>query len=471
MMKPVNFMIKNIVAFVLVFTLGFSLVPVPALADMSLPYDAATAANTGETAINTAVTAGSVTSLLTKETLDGIAWQVAKQMVSNMTRSLINWVNSGFEGSPAFVTDLNQMLLDSVDQVAGAYIESLGGVGEFICSPFRLDVQAALSINYEAARSGMPSGPTESMCTVTGIASNIENFLDGTVSSWDEWLTVTSNPQNTPYGAYLEAETKLNLRLSNAAGQELEYAAWGNGFLSKKVCEPVEGGGEQCKIVTPGEVISESLTFQLSTGQQSLVEADEINELIGALMQQLALKAVEGINGLLGLSDPDSSTGNSYLDDMVDEQTELLGDLSEYKEEMDMTLALEEDFLVIITDALASTSVALIDLGTTTTSSSSEALRADLEDLLLETEQEYTRVSRNITELTVIINQYESATSTASSTQSASSTMSETEILQIQQEAVLDYLSLQSEGNLTSEAYIAQKQEEWEILWESLFGE
>ncbi len=162
-------------------------------------------------------------------------------MVSNITRSLINWVNSGFQGSPAFVTDFKQMLLDALDQVAGEYIESLGGLGEFICSPFQLDVQGALSINYAQARSGMPSGPDENRCTWTGTGSNIVYFLSGTAASWGHWFHVTANPQNTPYGAYIAAETALNIRLKNEAGQEIEVASWGNGFRSKNSRHEGEG--------------------------------------------------------------------------------------------------------------------------------------------------------------------------------------------------------------------------------------
>ena len=125
-------------------------------------------------AASSGVTATGVTSLVTKEALDGIAWQIAKQMVSSMTKSLVNWINSGFQGSPAFITDLNGFLLDALDTAAGEFIKSLGGIGEFICSPFKLDVQAALSINYAQARSGMPAGPSGPACKLSDIKNNIE---------------------------------------------------------------------------------------------------------------------------------------------------------------------------------------------------------------------------------------------------------------------------------------------------------
>jgi hypothetical protein len=313
------------------------------------------------TAASTGLTAANTTGLLVKENiLDGIGWAIAKQMVSSMTRSLINWINSGFEGSPSFVTDLNAFLLDALDTAAGEYIRSLGGIGEFICSPFRLDIQAALSVSYAQARSGLPSGPTAPACRLTDIANNIEGFFAGmSQNGWDDWLSVTNDPQNTPYGAYLEAQTRLKIKLVNDAGQEREVAGWGDGFLSKKICEAVEGssGSEQCIISTPGQVISEALTFQLSTGPRSLIEADEINELIGALLNQLVLKAMEGINGLLGLSEGTGYTDYSlngsstrpYLDDMVDEN---LINTTVIRTQMDTSLALERSYLLLASSTL-----------------------------------------------------------------------------------------------------------------------
>jgi hypothetical protein len=455
---------------------------------------AGTIANT-LTAGNTSATALATGGMFAKENLlDGIAWAIAKQMVSNITRSLINWINSGFQGSPAFVTDLDQMLLDALDQVAGEYISSLGEFGEFICSPFRLDVQAALSVNYAQARSGTPSGPSENMCTLTGIGSNIENFLSGTVDSWDQWLTVTSNPQNTPYGAYLEAEAKLNAKLVNEAGKEIELASWGDGFLSKKVCQAIEGTSrEDCKITTPGQVVSEALTFQLSTGPRSLVEADEINELVGALINQLILQAVQGLNGLLGLSET-GSDGQSYLDRMVNEDTGI--DYSPYRREMEEAYEREVRFLTLInrTRAIAERRIA---------SSTSDS--AAMQTLVTELTTHQTQVTSNLAALSVLINRYDSAAAVAASTtasstrtdggssggsgtnstsprrgdgdigvftgsgQGASSTASTTNPVaaaanRIRQEVVLDYIALKSRNVLTTDNLINTKEVEWRRL-------
>ncbi|MFN3188254.1 MAG: hypothetical protein ACK42D_01780 [Candidatus Paceibacteria bacterium] len=306
---------------------------------------------------------------LAKETvLDGIGWAIAKQIVSSMIRSLINWVNSGFQGSPAFIQDLKQHLLGIVDQAAGQFIQSLGGIGEFICSPFRLDVQAALSINYARARSNMPSGPTEGMCTLSGIGSNIENFLSGTVESMDQWLQVTSNPENTPLGAYLAAEARMNVALRNAAGQEVQLLNFNEGFLSRRICEGVNGQpsqeGQNCRITTPGRVIADQLNRALGAGQDALIEADEINELIGALLSQLTMQALQGINGLLGLggnssyTDPTIAGGDSsYLDAMVNEARLMGIDGTTICRLIDQQGTIENDFLQVANFVISTSTV------------------------------------------------------------------------------------------------------------------
>lgn len=309
------------------------------------------AATTASAASN-AVTALSTGTLVQKEfLLDGIGWAIAKSVVSSMVRSLIDWINSGFEGSPAFVADLQGFLLNAADEAIGGFIDELGGIGSFICSPFRLDVQISVAMSYAQSRSNQPA-PT---CTLTGIIDNIEGFISGSFSEggWNDWFDITAQPEvYTPYGAVLTAQAEAQARIINAQGEELTLLDWGDGFLSGETCQEVaDGDGESlsCIISKPGKVIQEALTFNLETGPRSLIEADEINEVIAALLGQLAQKAVTGINGLLGLS---AGTGYSYsdydgsfLDEMVDQSQDLISSSTiNLPEVMADALAVQEEF-------------------------------------------------------------------------------------------------------------------------------
>lgn len=262
------------------------------------------------------ITQYATNSLYVKEyILDGIAWSIAKSVISSMVQSLVSWINSGFKGSPMFVQDLLGTLLETADQVAGQYIQDLGGVGSFLCSPFKLDIQIALAIDYEKSRLNQPV----STCNLSDITGNLQDFLSGAQGSfssgggWDDWFDVTSQPgKYTPFGAKLSAEIGMNAAIVNAKGEKLSILEFGQGFLSNEVCEMEYGWSEpreKCYISTPGKTISDALSFNLDSGRQSLITADEIDEIIGALLGQLANAGISGAAGLLGLSD---GTGHTY---------------------------------------------------------------------------------------------------------------------------------------------------------------
>lgn len=284
-------------------------------------------------------TASNIAQEIKDKVLDPIAYHIAKTFISQMLRSTVIWINSGFKGSPAFIQDLDKFLLDTADLAAGEYIKSLGEVGSIICKPFRINIQLALKLKYQKAREGRRVDE----CRLSGIVDNIENFIDGTVSRdkfWAQWIEVTSKPDTyTPYGQMLEAETGMNIYINGKKTTILQETSWGQGFLSKKVCEPVAVANaaaagspasaptaapkEVCKIVTPGETIAASLNKALGASTDSLVAADEINEVIGALIGQIANQALTGAAGLLGLSvrgGYGGSNGDSYVDAIVNER-------------------------------------------------------------------------------------------------------------------------------------------------------
>lgn len=403
--------------------------------------------------------AANVANFARENVLDGLAWSIAKQVVSSMIRSLINWVNSGFQGSPAFVQDLKQHLLGILDQAAGQFIQSLGGIGEFICSPFRLDVQAALSINYARARSNMPSGPTEGMCTLTGIQSNIENFLSGTVDSMDQWLQVTSNPQNTPLGAYLEAEARMNVALRNAAGQEVELLNFNQGFLSRRICEGINGQpsqeGQNCRITTPGQVIADRLNHALGAGQDALIEADEINELIGALLSQLANMALQGINGLLGLggnsnyTDPTIAGGEgSYLDAMVKQADQMGINGSTICNLIDKQGLVESEFLQMSEYIIASSTVPSAD--------------ADIEDIEA-VEAEATRLIPALSENMDMLNDFVNRLAAPEDYTTATKTEA-----YVQKEVIAQFHQIQQLKIFSTEEVLKSKKTAWGDVFDTL---
>ncbi|MBI2618039.1 hypothetical protein HYW58_01145 [Candidatus Kaiserbacteria bacterium] len=276
-------------------------------------------------AISDAISSAALSSLVLKEyVLDPLTVLLREIIIQSITASIVNWINNGFEGSPAFITDLEGFLLDVADQVVGAYIE--GSELADLCSPFRLDVRIALALDYYSPFRDRAA------CTLTGVLQNISDaFGDfSTGQGWDAWFELSVNPYNNALGSYLGSRNALRTSIAQAQSRQLRILDWGNGYRSYEVCD-TEGvqdprnsanisiGRLNCRIATPGVVINEQLSDVLGTGYRQLELADELNEIIGALLGQLAKQVLGGSsNGLAGLSQ--SSFGApSYTDQLLQE--------------------------------------------------------------------------------------------------------------------------------------------------------
>jgi hypothetical protein len=241
-------------------------------------------------------------------------------------------VNSGFDGDPAFVTDLLGYLQGISDEVAGDFI--YGDELSSLCTPFQLDVRIALAEHYQEEEYG--GFKEEAECTLDEYGDT-EAFLSGefTAGGWGMWFEAVLNPLQTPVGATLKADAKRREITQEREAEAIKKLEFGQGFFSQEVCTPAEEGGtdEKCTITTPGIVIKDQLSFALTTPARSLIEADEMNEVLGALFSNLAQQAITGVNGLLGLggnadfSDMTfgASVNLSYLDAMDEEAQESWG--------------------------------------------------------------------------------------------------------------------------------------------------
>jgi hypothetical protein len=262
--------------------------------------------------------------------LDTLAWQIAKQMIQQMTSSLVDWINSGFNGNPAFISDPLSFFQNIGDEVLGGFLESTA-LG-FICSPFRISIQQNLAQNYYGGYQRQVS------CTLSGAIDNLENFFDNPISFgggagggggnsyyydslnfsrgglYDQY----TQPQNNPLLVDHATKIQFLIALETAQGTFETELNWGEGFLSWRDCSgvppPERGAGDAgCPISTPGSVIEEQLNHTLGLGGDTLVTADEINEIIGALLNQL-MSQLFGGGGLFGLSAGGNSNygGGSY---------------------------------------------------------------------------------------------------------------------------------------------------------------
>jgi hypothetical protein len=276
-----------------------------------LPAVLATAVSSGDTAFNTGSLA---VAWITKESgiggafsLDAIAWFAINLIIHQLAQEIISWINSGFQGSPAFMSDLEGFLRGVADRVAGEFI--YGSELGFLCSPFRLNVQLALAIQYGKGRN------FETRCTLSDAVGNVNNFINGDflAGGWNGWYSMTQDPRNNPHGALLLAQEQLSVRLSGTKGNELKLLDFSKGFFNVRQCQPDDSDAPgHCTTVTPGSAIENQLNSALEMPTNRLMVADEINEILSALFSQLVSTVFNGAGGLLGLTNSSYGSGNYF---------------------------------------------------------------------------------------------------------------------------------------------------------------
>lgn len=279
--------------------------------------------------------------------LDGLGIALAKGMISALTQSIVDWINNGFEGSPAFVTDLRGFLGDVADHTSLDFIE--GTELGVLCSPFELEVRLALTVQRQPFQERI-------RCSLGDAIDNAEDFFRGDFSQggWPAWFSVHTQLRNSPYGAYLLASAELNARIASRRGEEVQLLNLNDGWFSKGKCSLPGAGslhtlpatvspgssssglpqhtgavnatpntntkngclsaGGHWEIVTPGKQIENRLEDVLGSGIRQLELADEFDEIISALIAQLAQQTLTSIDGLRGLSSRTSSSAQTITD-------------------------------------------------------------------------------------------------------------------------------------------------------------
>ena len=339
------------------------------------------------TAANTTVSAFSQYSLQLKAfVLDTLATSLAKQVIRQITASVVNWINSGFEGSPSFITNPGAFFLDVADQVTGEFLAKAGGPLTALCSPFSIDIRIALSFKYH------PNIQKRYACTLGTIIKNSKNAIEGAningftagdfrQGGWPAFVSLTTEPSNNIYGAYLTADSELSIRVGNAQAQQKDELNQGGGFLSYKKCTDVDvvdpssiagsdvpagdsgtpsvnavgsdyigpintPGGQvrkqkKCEIVTPGSVIMGAVEANVNGPLHELQLVDSINQIVNALFAQLVTQVLtKGLGAVSGTGPSDSSSymyqiqneKNGDIEQVNSTKTELLKNLSTYLE-------------------------------------------------------------------------------------------------------------------------------------------
>lgn len=336
-------------------------------------------------------------------------------LIAAITQSIINWINSGFEGAPTFVTDLRGFLNEIADNTKLDFLK--GSELGFLCRPFAVDVKVVI-----AQQVNRPF-KERIQCSLGDVAGNIERFFSGDFSSggWPAWLRVHTSIQNSPYGASLIALEEVEARIKNNQGDEVKLLDFGHGYFSSKKCDQWSsasyggvtidapsvngdtGGLESVTtpgtpiclhytIVTPGDAVADQINHVLGLGEDQLVTAKEINEIINALLNQLAVQALTALDGLRGLSSRSSSSASaassvtggtgSYLDQLVADSggQSVAAAQSTLAQDIATAIMVEQTYQEVVHDIIANLNVSLCSVAGTNGAVTPAAVGAQIAD-------------------------------------------------------------------------------------------
>lgn len=267
-------------------------------------------------------TIGDAQRILT-EVLERAAIIAAQQAIQSMTRSIVTWIQSGFEGSPAFATNLGVNMRQLADGVALDFLNELES-NTSISSPF-------LSRAVRTARDGYllyssrDAVAARLSYTLDRYSNNPDAFVRGDFSQggFGAWFASARHCGNDPYCAQFVTQEEVANRTNAALENWLHEYDAGRGFLSYRChCENSSDNGwggtslsdannsSSCQICTPGSTLASQIDFLANQPQLQLTVATSIDQILGALASQL-ISSVIGSDGLLGSGGGSSGGGRT----------------------------------------------------------------------------------------------------------------------------------------------------------------
>ncbi len=282
--------------------------------------------------------------------LDAIAYTAAKIVLAKITESTLNWINTGFAGSPTFVQNPGTFFQSIADEQVSTFTAQIAfdpnnfPFGRITAQNIIGSIQKQLDYNAKVSSGNLLNYDNNPNIPYAQRFDNFTNdFLYG--GGWDGYLAVTQITQANPFDSYIQSVNQIG-PVVNAAKQqanpitqvtaELQQSG---GFLTLKKCTKPSGYEppsadtsftleqaqaqsqndpsdpdtidallwlsvhvcEHWETQTPGTAIAQQMNISLGQSQRQLELADELNESISAvfdaLIKQLFNKGVASLSG------------------------------------------------------------------------------------------------------------------------------------------------------------------------------
>lgn len=196
----------------------------------------ATTVTSGTDAANLGISVGK----LGRELFQQVLAVIAKRAIAEMTKSTVNWINTGFHGKPLFLENPQSFFKDITKSNVKDYIDLIG----YDQLKYPYGKQFALDA-IQAYKSQFATNAASSLSKVTNDPDLINKITyDFNVGGWDSFSLVTQYPENTYIGSMMQTNQQLLGKIKDSITTPTARIKTGLdqglGFLSPQVCKSNE---------------------------------------------------------------------------------------------------------------------------------------------------------------------------------------------------------------------------------------
>ena len=190
----------------------------------------------GKTLVTEQVTMGVALKNMAIEIGKQVLMHIASKALQEITKSTVDWINSGYWGSPLFVQNPDSFFQDIAKFEVKTIVDAFG------YDPLRFPFGKAFALNtINAYKSQLNANMEYSLSRVIADPVLLKSYqTDFNVGGWNGFLINTQYPQNNYLGFQMLATEQLGQKLAgieqNAVQKVQSALQQGMGFLSPQTC-------------------------------------------------------------------------------------------------------------------------------------------------------------------------------------------------------------------------------------------
>lgn len=142
-----------------------------------------------------------------EQCLNGIAYTLAKNQLTDMTKYTLNWVTTGFSGDPMYVRNMQNFMTSLTDGIVKKETEMFGNIPAY---PYSTSFSRSYISTYKDRIKNLENSMATNLLNYLEEGKEIEDFANNfSAGGWDGFIALTQFPQNNPLGYTMIASQKI----------------------------------------------------------------------------------------------------------------------------------------------------------------------------------------------------------------------------------------------------------------------